>query len=65
MALTTRKTSVTTDLLESKPDQTLHSMDTASDLQATVQALVQKGKGILAADESNPTIAKRFKAIDV
>jgi fructose-bisphosphate aldolase, class I len=41
------------------------SMDTASELQATVEALVQKGKGILAADESNPTIAKRFKAIDV
>ena len=40
-------------------------MDTASELQATVEALVQKGKGILAADESNPTIAKRFKAIDV
>ena len=42
-----------------------HSMDTPSELQATVEALVQKGKGILAADESNPTIAKRFKAIDV
>ena len=41
------------------------SMDTASELQATVEALVQKGKGILAADESNPTIAKRLKAIDV
>jgi fructose-bisphosphate aldolase class I len=40
-------------------------MDTASELQATVEALVQKGRGILAADESNPTIAKRFKAIDV
>jgi len=34
-------------------------------LQATVEALVQKGKGILAADESSPTIAKRFKAIGV
>jgi fructose-bisphosphate aldolase class I len=34
-------------------------------LQATVDALVQKGKGILAADESGPTIAKRFKAIGV
>lgn len=42
-----------------------HSMDPPSELQATVEALVQKGKGILAADESNPTIAKRFKAIDV
>jgi len=27
--------------------------------------MVQKGKGILAADESNPTIAKRFKPIGV
>ena len=35
------------------------------ELQATVDALVQKGKGILAADESGPTIAKRFKAIGV
>ncbi|VTU13159.1 Fructose-bisphosphate aldolase class 1 [Variovorax sp. SRS16] len=34
-----------------------------TELQATVDALVQKGKGILAADESGPTIAKRFKAI--
>jgi fructose-bisphosphate aldolase class I len=34
-------------------------------LQATVVALVQTGKGILAADESGPTIAKRFKPIGV
>jgi len=40
-------------------------MDTQSELQATAQALVQRGKGILAADESGPTIAKRFKAIGV
>jgi len=33
------------------------------DLQATIAALVQQGKGILAADESLPTIAKRFQAI--
>lgn len=37
----------------------------STELQATVDALVQKGKGILAADESGPTIAKRFKAIGV
>lgn len=36
-----------------------------AELQATMQALVQKGKGILAADESGPTIAKRFKTIGV
>jgi len=40
-------------------------MNDQGQLQATVQALVQKGKGILAADESSPTIAKRFKSIGV
>ncbi|HUG23078.1 class I fructose-bisphosphate aldolase [Piscinibacter sp.] len=40
-------------------------MGTQSELQATVQSLVRKGKGLLAADESGPTIAKRFKAIGV
>lgn len=33
------------------------------ELKATVQAMVRQGKGVLAADESAPTIAKRFKAI--
>jgi len=32
-------------------------------LQATITDMVQKGKGILAADESMPTIAKRFKPV--
>lgn len=40
-------------------------MSRQDQLQATVESLVQKGKGILAADESSPTIAKRFEAIDV
>lgn len=40
-------------------------MNTEQELQATVEAMVQKGKGILAADESLPTIAKRFKAVNV
>ena len=40
-------------------------MNGRDQLQATVDALVQAGKGILAADESGPTIAKRFKAIGV
>ncbi len=35
-------------------------MDTEHELQATVRAMVQEGKGILAADESLPTISKRF-----
>ena len=40
-------------------------MDTRSELQATVTALAQAGKGLLAADESGPTIAKRFQHIGV
>jgi fructose-bisphosphate aldolase class I len=40
-------------------------MDARDRLQVTVDLLVQAGKGILAADESGPTIAKRFKAIGV
>ncbi len=40
----------------------MHAND---ELTATVQAMVQPGKGILAADESAPTIAKRFQAISL
>lgn len=40
-------------------------MSTQEELQATIRELVQPGKGILAADESTPTIAKRFKAVGV
>ncbi len=40
-------------------------MSIQNELQDTITELVQKGKGILAADESSPTIAKRFQAIDV
>jgi len=35
----------------------------AENLQATIDDLVQAGRGILAADESAPTIEKRFQAI--
>lgn len=35
------------------------------DMERTAQALVADGKGILAADESFPTIEKRFKSIDI
>ena len=38
---------------------------TAHELVATAKALVAPGKGILAADESFPTIERRFKSIDV
>jgi fructose-bisphosphate aldolase class I len=34
-------------------------------LQTTIDDMVQTGRGILAADESTPTIAKRFQAIGV
>ena len=37
----------------------------AQDLESTARAIVAPGKGILAADESSPTIEKRFKAINV
>lgn len=40
-------------------------MSIQSELQSTIDDMVQKGKGILAADESAPTIAKRFAAISV
>ncbi len=40
-------------------------MQYSTELEATIRDMVQKGRGILAADESSPTIAKRFKAIDV
>jgi fructose-bisphosphate aldolase class I len=35
-----------------------------TELEATIDDMVQKGRGILAADESSPTIAKRFEAIN-
>lgn len=37
----------------------------STELEATARALVVKGKGILAADESHPTIQKRFTAIGI
>lgn len=40
-------------------------MQYLTELESTINDLVQKGRGILAADESSPTIAKRFKAINV
>lgn len=35
------------------------------ELESVARSLVEKGKGILAADESSPTIEKRFKSIDL
>jgi fructose-bisphosphate aldolase, class I len=40
-------------------------MQYQDELEATISDMVQKGRGILAADESTPTIAKRFKAINL
>ena len=40
-------------------------MSSFEELQTTIAGMVQKGKGILAADESLPTMAKRFKPINV
>ena len=36
-----------------------------TELEATARAMVAKGKGILAIDESAPTIKKRFDAINL
>ncbi len=38
-------------------------MQYQSELEATIFDLVQRGRGILAADESTPTITRRFEAI--
>ncbi len=38
---------------------------TTRDLETVARSLVPPGKGILAADESSPTIEKRFKAVGV
>ncbi|RLA24609.1 MAG: fructose-bisphosphate aldolase class I, partial [Gammaproteobacteria bacterium] len=35
-----------------------------NELNAVAKAMVANGKGILAADESTPTIKKRFDSID-
>jgi len=40
-------------------------MQYLSELESTIIDMAHKGRGILAADESAPTIAKRFKAIGV
>jgi fructose-bisphosphate aldolase class I len=40
-------------------------MEHQAELEATIRDMVQKGRGVLAADESSPTIARRFRAIDV
>lgn len=40
-------------------------MQYSTELECTIKDLVQEGRGILAADESTPTIAQRFKAIKV
>jgi fructose-bisphosphate aldolase class I len=38
---------------------------TANTMESTILALLAPGKGILAADESLPTIGKRFKALEI
>lgn len=40
-------------------------MNNQDQLQATIELLAHRGKGILAADESSPTIAKRFDTIGI
>jgi fructose-bisphosphate aldolase class I len=40
-------------------------MSTGNELESVARAIVAPGKGILAADESFPTIEKRFKSIEI
>ena len=40
-------------------------MSTTTELQQTINDMVDDTRGVLAIDESSPTIAKRFAAIDV
>ncbi len=40
-------------------------MQYTNELAATIKKLATKGKGILAADESTPTITKRFEAVGI
>lgn len=40
-------------------------MSVEDELQATINDIVQKGRGILAADESTGTITKRFQAVGI
>ena len=48
-------------LLEGKEDEAM----TAPELHAIAKAMVAKGKGILAMDESNPTCGRRFKKLGI
>jgi fructose-bisphosphate aldolase class 1 len=48
--------------VEFKQEKTM--MSTANELQQTIDAMVDEHRGILAADESAPTIKKRFDAIN-
>jgi fructose-bisphosphate aldolase class I len=41
------------------------AMSVVDEMQAVISDLVQPGKGILAADESTPTITKRFNAVGI
>ena len=38
---------------------------TVTQLESTARALVSSGRGILAADESHPTIGRRFSALGI
>ena len=40
-------------------------MSNETELQATISRMIEPGKGVLAADESIPTITKRFKALNI
>ncbi len=42
-----------------------NELTAVQELETTTRSLVSAGKGILAADESHPTIEKRFRQIGI
>jgi fructose-bisphosphate aldolase class I len=40
-------------------------MSNINELEATIRKIAVAGKGILAADESTPTISKRFQSVGI
>jgi hypothetical protein len=56
------------DLIFKQRPRTLHKEDepmTSRDLEAVAQTLVAEGKGILAADETVPTLTRRFDTLGI
>lgn len=48
-----------------KTELGMNNMSHINELQSTIEKLAVQGKGLLAADESTPTITKRFQALGI